>query len=219
MPDKICLIEGCERKTRCKGVCPMHYHRLQRYGDPTYDPIKNRIPKKCSIEGCNKKSFCHDMCSTHYQRMYRRKNSKKPRAEYGIYKKYNYEAQSYLCMIRRCTDKNNPSYQRYGGAGIAVHPRWLGANGFSNFIKDMGRRPSGKTIDRIDNSKWYSPDNCRWSSVKEQNRNRKTNIFYTYNGEKKILTDWAIEYNLRPNLVLYRYHKGLRGKDLFKPPR
>lgn len=159
------------------------------------------------------------MCSMHYQKMRRRENRKKPRVEYGIYKKYNYEAQSYLCMIRRCTDKHNPSYQRYGGAGVTIVKKWLGENGFANFIKDMGRRPLGKTLDRIDNSKGYSPDNCRWSSIKEQNRNRRTNIFYIYNGKKMVLTDWAIEYNLKPNLVIYRYHKGLRGASLFAPPR
>lgn len=173
--------------------------------------------KICSVEGCTKKHFAKGKCRMHYQREYRRRPQKRKKAQYGIYKQHPNEAQSYLNMKQRCYSVSSPSYPRYGGNGIKVCDRWLGPYGFANFIKDMGERPQGKTLDRIDNSKGYSPDNCRWSSVKEQNRNRKTNIFYTYMGQTLVLTDWAEQNGLRPEVVYYRWHKGERGEKLFRP--
>lgn len=73
------------------------------------------------------------------------------------------------CMIRRCTDTNNISYPNYGARGITVCERWTT---FDNFIEDMGLPPDGFTLDRIDNDGNYEPDNCRWVSVAENNRNR-----------------------------------------------
>ncbi len=74
-------------------------------------------------------------------------------------------------MVRRCTRQADPDYPKYGGAGISVCERWLS---FKLFLEDMGEKPTrNHTIDRIDNSKGYSKDNCRWVSRVIQNRNRK----------------------------------------------
>lgn len=87
---------------------------------------------------------------------------------------YNHELyQTYQGMKHRCYNENNTKWVHYGGREIKVCDRWLGENGVVNFINDMGERPKGTTLDRINNDGDYEPSNCKWSTYKEQNNNRR----------------------------------------------
>ena len=93
-------------------------------------------------------------------------------------------------MKQRCYNKNHKRYADWGGRGIKVCDRWLepAPQGFINFFKDMGERPEGYSLDRIDNDGDYTPDNCRWASTVEQTSNRrKSTRDYGFESKRKLL--------------------------------
>jgi hypothetical protein len=96
-------------------------------------------------------------------------------------------------MIGRCTVPSDKSYHRYGGRGITVCQRWLGDGGFAHFLADLGESKRGLYLERIDNARGYSPDNCRWATMKEQARNTRRNHLVTFQGRSQCLAAWAEE--------------------------
>lgn len=88
--------------------------------------------------------------------------------------------QSWLHMRQRCLNESNDSYHNYGGRGITICSEW---DDFEKFLYDMGERPHGLTIDRIDNNKGYYKENCRWASKKTQLRNKRNNRIISWRGK------------------------------------
>ncbi len=108
------------------------------------------------------------------------------------------------CNCRRPQDKD---YARYTARGIKVCERWAS---FENFFSDMGECPEGMTLERIDNSKGYSPENCRWATWTEQQRNRRDTVFLTAFGESRCLSEWACDPRcaVRAGTLWYRINCG-----------
>jgi hypothetical protein len=96
---------------------------------------------------------------------------------------------SWATMKSRCYNEDNNRFDIYGGRGIKVCDRWLSS--FENFLADMGERPDGHSLDRIDVNGDYTPENCRWASSHEQARNQRTNVWYLFEGERMIQADVA----------------------------
>lgn len=120
---------------------------------------------------------------------------------------------SWRMMKSRCRDPRQASYKNYGGAGITYCHEW---EEYERFLADMGERPPGKTLDRIDSTGNYKPGNCKWSTPKEQARNRRTNVLITIDGETKCLEDWGREYNRDPWLIKRRINRGWSEEDAIK---
>lgn len=104
-------------------------------------------------------------------------------------------------MRERCNHPTHHAYHRYGGRGIKVCSAW---DDFIVFRDDMGSRPSGGVLDRIDNNQGYSPENCRWVNRKESGRNREDTIYVMYGGEKRNLSELCEERGINYGVVVGR---------------
>ena len=123
---------------------------------------------------------------------------------------------TYQCwgdMKTRCNCPTNIQYHRYGGRGITVCPEWMD---FRNFLKDMGEKPKGKTIDRIDNSKGYSKDNCRWATPMEQSQNTRKTRLIAFRGETLCMETWARRLGIAPQSFAYRVGVKMPLERMFK---
>lgn len=134
------------------------------------------------------------------------------------------EHNSWLAMNARCKSPTAKGYEHYGGRGIVVCDKW--ATSFENFYQDMGVRPKGTTLDRIDPEGNYEPLNCRWLKQATNSAIKRNTVFVDFRGQTKTLADWAREFDL-PRTTLWqrvaRYHwsiekavtepvrKGMRG--------
>lgn len=110
-------------------------------------------------------------------------------------------------MIQRCHNPHNKSYHRYGGRSITVCERWR--TSLDTFIEDMGPRPTPKhTIERINNSLGYSPDNCKWATRKEQAHNTRQNVMIRFHGKTQCIGAWAEERGMAMKILWQRLNRG-----------
>lgn len=129
--------------------------------------------------------------------------SKKSTSEYRVW-----------CHIKgRCNNPMDESYERYGGRGIKMNQEW--ANSFQSFFDYVGKKPSKElSLDRIDNNGNYEPGNVRWGTAEIQARNRRSNRWLEYNGERMILIDWAKRFNVHNDAITGRLDRGKTFKEI-----
>jgi hypothetical protein len=109
-------------------------------------------------------------------------------------------------MIQRVTNPKNNRYADYGGRGITVCWRWMSS--FDNFYEDMGKKPKGTTLGRIDNDGKYCKDNCEWQTAIEQANNKRNNRMFTYQGRTQSVCAWAGELGLDSQMVGQKIRRG-----------
>lgn len=118
---------------------------------------------------------------------------------------------SWIAMKQRCYNKNHTAYDRYGGIGITVCDKWK--NSFINFLADMGERPVGMTLDRIDPSKGYYSDNCKWSTSKQQMNNLKKQ-YITFDNETLHISELCKKYGVSKNELHLKLYSGISLNDI-----
>lgn len=115
------------------------------------------------------------------------------------------EYRTWSGMMQRVKNSNSPNFGDYGGRGISICERW---EDIDNFIEDMGIRPNGTSIERINNNGDYCKDNCYWATRTEQQNNRRNNKFITYNGDTKTIAQWENEYKFPVDTIRRRIKYG-----------
>lgn len=115
-------------------------------------------------------------------------------------------------IIKRCTNRANQDWDRYGGRGIKVDETWLN---YDNFFNDTGLPPTQKhSLDRINNDGNYEPGNCRWATNKEQCNNKRNTIWLEHDGRRMPLNTWAEKLGLNESLIYQRLFKlGLEHRE------
>jgi hypothetical protein len=121
-------------------------------------------------------------------------------------------------MLQRCNNPNDQRYEYYGGRGITVCPRWQGAQGFVNFLRDLGPRPKGTSLERKDNAGNYCPKNCKWATKQEQARNSKNAKQIEYRGKTQSVSEWAEELGFSGTVLLNRLRLGWSVARAFTQP-
>lgn len=127
---------------------------------------------------------------------------------------YPREERVWQGMKQRCYNSNAKEYKWYGGRGIQMSKEWF--EDFYSFYNDMGPRPEGTSIDRIDVNGDYCKDNCRWATPIQQARNTTTNNIIVYNNEIKCLEEWAEILNIKSNTLNYRLRRGWSIEEAFE---
>lgn len=123
---------------------------------------------------------------------------------------------TWIDMRRRCHDPRRPDFQKYGARGIVVCEQWR--ESFETFYRDMGARPEGMTIDRIDNNGNYSPENCRWAARTTQERNKSTNRLVILGGVTMTIAEACERSGITKSAALARLARGWSDERTFSAP-
>jgi hypothetical protein len=113
-------------------------------------------------------------------------------------------------MRQRCNRDSHKSFENYGGRGVTVCARW---DDYAKFLEDMGERPDGMSLGRIDNDKPYEPNNCRWETPTQQARNRRSTYWVLAFGQKRPLVEWSEAFGVRADTIKWRLTKGMSAEQ------
>ena len=122
---------------------------------------------------------------------------------------------SWQSMVTRCTNPNASDYPRYGGRGITICQEWYQ---YESFKQDMGPRPEGHTLDRIDNNGNYTPANCRWATSTQQARNTRSTVIIEHKGVSKCTAEWAEDLDMPVATLAARLSKGWSIEKALETP-
>jgi hypothetical protein len=120
----------------------------------------------------------------------------------------------WFCMRQRCRNPKHPAFDHYGGRGIGIDPRW---DDFATFLADMGERPPGMEIDRIDNDKGYSKENCRWATSVQNQNNRSNNHWLRYEGRSVTVAQASRLCGVKANTIYERLKRGWTDEQAVRP--
>lgn len=129
--------------------------------------------------------------------------SKRQKTTHGMWGTPTYW--SWFAMKQRCQNQKSAKYPDYGAKGIRVCDEW---QSFEHFYRDMGERPQGMTLDRMDQRRGYEPNNCRWATPLEQSSHLKTTRYVRYGAETLPISDLARRLGVQKNTLIYRIDAG-----------
>lgn len=156
--------------------------------------------KECTPTGGSLCSGHTASCGCLHSERRNASRTKHGKARRGQAKSVEYNVWS--CMIGRC---RNTKDKRYGGRGIKVCERW---QSFEAFYQDMGDRPEGHTLDRIDVNGNYEPSNCRWATNEEQSSNKRNSVFIEAFGKRQTAAQWSAETGVKQATIRARLKNG-----------